>query len=180
LTPDFTGGQQAIDFPPVQSHDDFLVFLVRIEILSNRDYWMRPLLCVAGVLAVLIMAGLVSGPAGATSDEETPSIKKVMSKLHKGKTAPLTALKTALKGDSPDWTKVQKEAKTYATYSAAVPKNDPPRGEKESFETLAKAYASAGKTLEESAEKEELKGSRDALQKITNSCMPCHKNHRPN
>ena len=158
----------------------FLFFSFDIGILSNREYWMRPLFCVAGVFAVLIMAGLVSGPAGATSDDETPSIKKVMSKLHKGKTAPLSVLKTALKGDSPDWTKVQKEAKTYATYSAALPKNDPPRGEKESFESLAKAYASAGKSLEESAEKEELKGSRDALQKITNSCMPCHKNHRPN
>jgi cytochrome c556 len=169
----------SLDFPPVQSHDDFLVFFVRLEILSNREFWMRPLFCVAGVFAVLIMAGLVSGPAGATSDDETPSIKKVMSKLHKGKTAPLSVLKTALKGESPDWTTVQKEAKTYATYSAAMPKNDPPRGEKESYETLAKAYASAGKSLEESAEKEELKGSRDALKTITNSCMACHKNHRP-
>jgi cytochrome c556 len=180
IDPPFSGGHQTIDFPPVQSHDDFLVFLVPIEILSTKEYRMRPLFCVAGVLAVLLMAGLVSGPAGATSDDETPSIKKVMSKLHKGKTAPLSVLKTALKGESPDWTKVQKEAKTYATYSAAMPKNDPPRGDKASYETLAKALASAGKSLEESAEKEELKGSRDALKKITSSCMPCHKDHRPN
>jgi cytochrome c556 len=141
---------------------------------------MRPLFCVAGLLAVLALAGLASGPAGATSDDETPTIKKVMSKLHKGKTAPLNVLKTALKGSSPNWEKVQKEAKIYAEYSAAMPKNDPPRGDKESYDKLAEAFASAGKSLEESAEKEALKGSRDALKKITGSCMPCHKSHKPN
>ena len=131
-------------------------------------------------MAVLVLAGLVSGPAGAMSDDETPSIKKVMGKLHKGKTSPLNTLKAALKGNSPNWTKVQEEAKVYATYSAAMPKNDPPRGDKESYEKLAKAFASAGKALEDSAEKEELKGSRDALKAISTSCMPCHKSHRPN
>jgi cytochrome c556 len=131
-------------------------------------------------MAVLVMATLAPGPAGAFSDEGTPSIKKVMTKLHKGKTAPLNTLKAALKNNSPNWTKVQEEAKIYATYSAAMPKNDPPRGDKESFEKLAKAYASAGKSLEDSAEKEELKGSRDALKSISTSCIPCHKSHRPN
>ena len=42
------------------------------------------------------------------------------------------------------------------------------------YEKLAQAYASAAKALEESAEKEDLKGSRDAFKKITTSCMPCH------
>ena len=141
---------------------------------------MRPLLCGAGVLAVLLMAGLVAGPAGASSDEATPSIKNVMKKLHQGKTSPLNTLKAALKGESPDWVPVQKEAKLIATLGAALPKNDPPRGDKESYEKLAKAYASAGKSLEVSAEKEDLKGSRDAFKKISTSCMPCHKSHRPN
>ena len=63
--------------------------------------------------------------AGASSDDETPSIKKVMTKLHKGKTSPLNTSKAALKSDSPDWTKVQKEAKVYRDLSAAMPKNDP-------------------------------------------------------
>ncbi len=46
---------------------------------------MRSLLCGGGVLAVFLLAGLVSGPAGASSDDEPPSIKKLMGKLHKGK-----------------------------------------------------------------------------------------------
>jgi cytochrome c556 len=141
---------------------------------------MKPLFCGGVVLAVLLMAGLVSGPVGASSDEETPSIKKVMKKLHAGKTSPLSTVKAALKSDSPDWTKVQKEAKLFATFGAALPKNDPPRGGKESYEKLAKDYATAGKTLEESAEKEDLKASRDAFKKISTSCAACHKDHRPN
>ena len=68
-----------------------------------------------------------------------------MDKLHKGKNSPLSTVKAALKGDSPDWTEIQKEAKVFATFGAALPKNDPPRGDKESYEKLAKAYASAGK-----------------------------------
>lgn len=74
---------------------------------------------------------------------------------------------------------MQKEAKIYAEYSAAMPKNEPERGDKASYDKLAEAFASAGKALETAAEKEELTGSRDALKKIGGSCMPCHKSHRP-
>ena len=139
---------------------------------------MRPLFCVAGVAAVLVLAGLASGPAGATNDDETPSIKKIMGKIHKGKTSALSVLKTALKSDSPNWEKVQKEAKIYAEYSAAMPKNDPPAGDKADYDKLAKALASAGKDLESAAEKEELKASRAALKKIGASCKPCHESHK--
>jgi hypothetical protein len=139
---------------------------------------MKSLVCGAGVLMVLLMAGLVSSLASPSSDDETPTIKKVMDTLHKGKNAPLNTVKAALKGDSPDWTAIQKEAKLFRKFGAALPKNDPPRGDKESFEKLAKAYASAAKSFEESAEKEDLKGARDALKKITSSCMPCHTSHK--
>jgi cytochrome c556 len=141
---------------------------------------MRPLFCAGGVLAVLLMAGLVAATAGPSSDGETPTIKKVMQTLHKGKTSPLNTVKTALKGDSPDWSKVQKEAKIFATYGSALPKNDPPRGDKASYEKLAKAYASASEDLESSAKKEDLPGARDAFKKISTSCTVCHKDHRPN
>jgi cytochrome c556 len=140
---------------------------------------MRSLYCASGVLAVLLLAGLVAATAGPSSDDETPTIKKVMQTLHKGKTSPLSTVKAALKGDSPDWTKVQKEAKIFATFGAALPKNDPPQGDKASYEKLAKAYASAAEALESSAKKEDLKGAREALKKISNSCAVCHKDHRP-
>jgi cytochrome c556 len=139
---------------------------------------MKPLFCGTGVLLVLLMAGLMSGLAGASSDDETATIKKVMDVLHKPKNGPLNTVKAALKTDSPDWAAVQKQAKVLAKFGAALPKNDPPAGEKADFEKLAKAYASAAKTLEETAEKEDLKGARAALKKITSSCMPCHTSHK--
>jgi cytochrome c556 len=103
-----------------------------------------------------------------------------MKKLHTGKPSPLSTVKAALKSDSPDWTKVQPAAKQFATLGAALPKSDPPKGDKESYEKLAKDYAAAGKSLEESAEKEDLTASRDAFKKISTSCSACHKAHKPN
>ena len=49
---------------------------------------MRSLMCVASVLGLLAVAGWVSGPAGAASDDETPTVKKIMATLHKGTKAP--------------------------------------------------------------------------------------------
>jgi cytochrome c556 len=101
-----------------------------------------------------------------------------MDTLHKGQNSPLNKVKAALKGESPDWAEVQKEAKLFAAFGAALPKNDPPRGEKADFEKLAKAYASAAKALEKSAEKEDLAGSRAAFKKISNACKACHTAHK--
>jgi cytochrome c556 len=140
---------------------------------------MKAFFCGGAGLAVLLVAALVSSTTRASSDDEVPSIKKVMKKLNQGKTAPINKVKAALKKDTPEWDSVKKEAKEIAKLGAALPKNDPPRGEKGSYETLAKAFAAAGKSLEESAEKEDLDGSRAALKKISGSCMPCHQSHKP-
>ena len=58
---------------------------------------MKKLACVASVLAVLAASSLA-----ATDDQESPTIKDVMQKLHMGADSPLAKLKTALKADSPD------------------------------------------------------------------------------
>ena len=140
---------------------------------------MRPLFCAASMLAFMALASLAAGSAGASDDdEETASIKTVMEKLHKGGKSPLANLKTALKANSPDWESVQKEAKLFKKYGDALPKNDPPKGKKADYEKLAKAFAANAKTLDDSAERENLKGARDALKKIQNSCSACHKSHR--
>ena len=60
--------------------------------------------------SLLTVVALSSRPAGAQSDGDTPTIKEIMAKLHKGSKAPLTAVKAELKTDSPDWAKVKTEA----------------------------------------------------------------------
>jgi cytochrome c556 len=137
-------------------------------------------LCAAGAFCVVVAAAFLSGPAGASSDDETPSIKKIMDTLHKGAKSPLNKMKSALKAASPDWEEIQKQAKVFVEYGESLPKNDPPKGNKNSFEKLAKAYASNAKSLEKSAEKSDLKGARAAFSKISGSCMACHRSHRPN
>jgi hypothetical protein len=84
---------------------------------------MRSLICAASVLAVVAFACLATGSVGASDDdEETPTIKTVMEKLHKGAKSPVNNLKAALKRNSPDWESVQKEAKLVKKYGDALPK----------------------------------------------------------
>jgi cytochrome c556 len=139
---------------------------------------MRPLICAASVAAFVALACLAAGSVGAADDDETASIKTVMEKLHKGAKSPLNNLKAALKGSSPDWETVQKDTKLFKKYGEALAKNDPPRGKKEAYEKLANAFADSAKSLDEAAERENLKGARDALKKIQNSCNACHTSHK--
>ncbi len=108
-----------------------------------------------------------------------PTIKQIMAKLHKGAKAPLKTVQTQLKGDSPDWSKVETEAKIIEKFGAFLPKAEPPKGDKASYEKLAKAYEKNAKALKEAAEKEELTKARDATKALSKSCAACHKAHRP-
>jgi cytochrome c556 len=140
---------------------------------------MRSLICAASLLGLLAVVAWTSRPAGAQSDDESPTIKQIMAKLHKGAKAPLKAVQAELKGDSPDWSKVGTEAKVIEKYGAFLPKADPPKGDKTSYEKLAKAYATNAKALNVAAEKEDLTKAKDATKKLGGSCTACHKSHRP-
>ena len=142
------------------------------------EHRMRSLMCVASVLVLLAVAGWVSHPAGAASDDETPTIKKIMQTLHKGAKAPLNTVKASLKGDSPDWSQIEKDAEIIAKYGAFLTKGEPPKGEKADFEQLAKAYERSAKSLKTAAEKEDLKSARSASKKLGDSCKACHAAHK--
>lgn len=139
---------------------------------------MRALICAASLLGLLSIFAWTAAPAGA-QDEEKPTIKQIMAKLHKGSKAPLNSVKAELKGDSPNWKKVETEAKIIEKFGAFLPKTEAPRGDQASYEKLAKAYAKNAKALQEAAEKEELAPARDATKKLGGSCQACHKAHRP-
>ncbi|QEH32831.1 Cytochrome C' [Aquisphaera giovannonii] len=137
---------------------------------------MKRLICTLTAMGLLVFAGALIPTSGAADGPEP--IGKIMSKLHKGKKAPMAVLKTQLKSASPEWPVVQKEAETYAKYSADMPKNDPPKGEASSWAKLAKAYAGNAKALEEAAKKEDLAASKAAFGKIGSSCKECHDKHK--
>lgn len=138
---------------------------------------MKSLVCAVSVMSLLVLVGVVSRSSGAAADEPA-KIDKIMKALHKGRKSPLATLKTQLKTQSPDWSIVQKEAKTYVKYAAELPKNDPPKGDPASFKKLATTFATNAKALNSAAEKEDLTATKSAFRKITTSCKSCHDAHR--
>ncbi|WP_165219187.1 cytochrome c [Aquisphaera insulae] len=137
---------------------------------------MKRLICIATAMSLLLLAGALIPTSGAADGPE--SVGKIMSKLHKGKKAPMAVLKTQLKSATPAWPEVQKEAGTYAKLSADLGKNDAPKGDAASWKKLCKEYADFAKKLEDSAKKEDLAGSKAAFSKIGGSCKECHEKHR--
>ena len=107
---------------------------------------MKNLICAASVMSLLVLIGVVSRTSGAAADDAA-KIDKIMESLHKGRTSPLAKLKTALKSQSPDWSTIQKQAKTYVKYAVDLPKNDPPKGDAAAFKKLATAFATNAKAL---------------------------------
>ena len=140
---------------------------------------MRALICAASLLGLLTAFAWTSSPAGA-QDDEKPTIKQIMGKLHKGSKGALNIVKAELKGDSPNWTKVETEAKVIEKYGAFLPKAEAPKGDQASYERLAKAYSTSAKTLESAAGDKDLEKARGASNKLGASCKSCHTAHRPN
>lgn len=136
---------------------------------------MKALATAASSLAILVASGL----AGA-DDEQTPTIKEVMQKLHKGADSPLARLKAALKADEPDWEGIQDATKDFVILGAAMAKNDPPKGDKAGYEELAEAYYESSKKMDDAAKAEDKAAAQAAFAKVAGSCMACHRAHRPN
>jgi cytochrome c556 len=146
--------------------------------LDNGECHMKRLTCMASVLALLAAVALGTDQAGA-GNTEAPSIKDVMDKLHKGANSPLAKLKKSLKAQPPNWKDIQDSTKLFAELGTSLPDNDPPKGNKDSFKKLAIAYSENAKALDDAARKENQADAQAAYSKLSTSCMPCHKDHRP-
>ena len=131
----------------------------------------------SGLLALGVL-GLALTTAGAR-DDETPTIKKIMQVLNKGGKAQSAKLKKELGNASPDWTAIQASAKEFATFGPELVKNEPPKGDAESWKKLAGAYGVESKALDTAAEKKDLTAVKAAFDKLSMACMTCHKAHKP-
>jgi len=134
---------------------------------------MKRVLIGFGLLTALAVVG-----AADAQNEKAPSIKDIMTKLNKGPKSLCPVLGTALKADPPKWDDIQKETKEFATLAEALVKNDPPKGEKASWEKLCKEYAITAKDMDEAAQKKDQKAAAAAQGKLAKSCMSCHDAHR--
>lgn len=108
-----------------------------------------------------------------------PSVKEIMGKANKP-TGIYFNLRQDLKDDNPSWPDIQQEAKELAQLAAALRQATPPKGDKDSWDKLTRAYADNAKALEQAASKMDQDGARAAHAKMGEpACMTCHKAHRP-
>src|SRR5262245_61763249 len=103
----------------------------------------------------MAMAGLLilTMRSGADS-EKTPSVKEIMGKAHKGPNAILPTVAKDLRDvDGADWNEIKRSAKELVSLGVALGKNDPPKGDKVSWQKLTKAYTENARALLGAAEK---------------------------
>ena len=136
--------------------------------------WTKLFVLAAGPVFLLVAASLLA----VAQDDKAPTIKQVMGKLHKGGTSSIAQLKTQLSAPSPNWETIQKTTKDFVILGAALAKNDPPKGSKESWQKLADTYFQNAKALDDAAKAQDLAAARAAHKRLQSSCKACHGAHK--
>jgi hypothetical protein len=131
-----------------------------------------------GALCVALLPAAALTLSASYAADKDPTIKEIMTKAHKGGDALLSTLGKDLKADSPDWDKIQKETKDLVELGTALGKNDPPKGDKDSWVKLTMAYLDTAKDLDGAAGKKDKDTAAADQKKLAGSCMNCHKAHK--
>jgi hypothetical protein len=108
--------------------------------------------------------------------EKTPDIKTIMAEGHKGSDAFLAKIGSEAKAGK--WEDATMHAKALNVFGEALGKNDPPKGEKASWERLSKKYNENTKAVLSAVEKKDATATATSLKAIQGSCMECHKSHK--
>jgi hypothetical protein len=124
--------------------------------------------------AALSVAPVVS--AQDKKAEKTPDIKTIMNEGHKGTDAFLAKIGSEAKGAK--WEDAVMHAKALNVFGEALGKNDPPKGDKTSWEKLAKKYHENTKAVLTAVEKKDATATATSLKAIQGSCAECHKAHK--
>jgi hypothetical protein len=125
-----------------------------------------------GVLSLMIVAGLWAA-------DKVPEVAEIMEKAHQTKKGLRAQIEAEGKKPKPDWDALQKKTKEYAELAEALPKNEPPKGDKKSWEKLAKEFAAEVKSLDEAAKKKNAKDLLEVNKKLGAKCDNCHDAHQP-
>ncbi|WP_337174565.1 cytochrome c [Paludisphaera sp.] len=138
---------------------------------------MKSLICGAG-MAALVLALAAVAPTNASADDPA-DVGTIMTKLFAGKNSPNNALKAAAKSDSPDWAKVKEASEVFSKFAPDLARNEPPQGDKDSWERLAKALADHAAALRDVADKQDADQLKATVKALGSSCKACHDVHRP-
>jgi hypothetical protein len=101
-----------------------------------------------------------------------------MNKLTKGPGSLTPAIGNELKANPIPWETIQGQTKEFVALAAALEKNDPPRGSKDSWAKFTADYSEAAAELDRAAQAKESDAARAAHETLGNSCTSCHREHR--
>jgi cytochrome c556 len=132
---------------------------------------------VPSILAVVAVFALTSASVPARDDKPS-EIKEIMTKANKTGTGLYPQVVTELRADDTNWDDVKKDTKEIARLAAQLGKLDPPKGDKESWQKLTKAYADNAKALDAAAAKMDKDAAKTVSEKMGKSCDVCHMAHR--
>jgi cytochrome c556 len=130
----------------------------------------------ASLLGVLVVGALV---LSQPSKPNTPTVKEIMTKAHKGGNALITKLSRELREDKPNWQDIQEQTTQLVNLGKFLAQNDPPRGEKESWQRYTREYLQNAKKLDDAAQVKDKETASALRDKIGRSCSGCHRFHRP-
>ncbi len=146
------------------------------EVMAGDCYlaqkWIRMAL-LAAFAGVVVAVSVV--PSVVAQDKKM-SIKEVMAAAHKGDDSLVNKIKGAVKAGK--WEDAQAAAKTLAENGAKLEKTTPKRGEKDSWDKLAKKYAENTKAVADATDKKDADATKTALGTIGGSCKECHDAHK--
>ncbi len=128
--------------------------------------------------ALLCVAGGAALPALGQKDD-APTIRDIMGKLNRGPNSLTPSLAKDLRDAEPDWELIQESTAEYVELTRGLGKHTPPKGDKASWQRLAKAYADDARALDAAAKKKDKRGTAAVLDRINKACAACHKVHRP-
>jgi cytochrome c' len=108
---------------------------------------------------------------------DNPDIETIMKKVNGGKGLQ-KALGKDLQASTINWEDAGKKSKEIQELVDSLGKNEPPKGDKKSWEKLTKDYAANAKALNEACEKKDKSAAGAALGKMSRSCKSCHDAHK--
>ncbi len=119
------------------------------------------------------------GPGRGPGGGRQSPIRKIMVKIDDRRPEGLTkAIKTELEAAQPDWPTLEKQAGEYAGLATELGTYDPPRGTKEAWTRLTVALNASATDLERAARAKKKDDAVAASQRLSGSCMECHREHR--
>jgi hypothetical protein len=114
---------------------------------------------------------------GVSDAADNPDIETIMKKVNSGKGLH-KSLANDLKETKIDWDAATKKSKDYYDLVSSLGKNEPPKGEKKSWEKLTKEYTANAKALNDACEKKDKSAAVSTQGKISKSCKTCHDAHK--